>query len=91
MFSNEPAGHDIVETLELNQDIYSLTFHQMQKSTNSIWHRDLMMKSVLTWMMQLSLCGLLFNKIQAAGLNSVFTGTVYLNSTRLLCSILLHI
>lgn len=84
---------DDEETLELSQDIYSLTFHQFQKSPNSLWHRELMIKAVMTWIMQLALCALVLANIfdPEEGLGNVTTGNVYLNSGRLLCSILLHI
>ena len=84
------------DVVELQQDIYSLTFHQFQKSNNSIWHRELMLKSTMTFIMQLSLCFLILNQIMDKdevddNKLDVFTGDVYLNATRLLCSTLLHI
>lgn len=81
----EAAEEDV---LDLQEDVYCLTFQQMILVDDSVWHRQLVLKSVFTFIIQVALIYIIL--VTTDGVGSVFTGDVYLNCARLMCAILLH-
>lgn len=82
----EPA--ETSRKLDLTEDVYSLTFLKMVNLNDPLLHRDLMMKSVFTFAIQITLLYLIFND---PGLNKlVIESHAYLDTAKVICSILLH-
>jgi hypothetical protein len=78
-----------MQILQLNPDIYCLTFLKFIQLDNPKMHRNLMLKSVLAFVVQVLLCALVMSETK--GWSDIFTGRSELNGSRLVCSFLLHI
>ena len=91
------------EVLELEEDIYCFTYLEFIKEDDPKIHRELMLKCVLAFMMQIILCycvlGETINIFEAGeteqdehtlNINCYFTGGAFLNGVRYACSYLLH-
>ena len=88
---NDYEEDDEIE-LELSEDIYCITFIKFLKDEPLV-QRELMMKSVIAFIMQAVLIGLIsFEAIKQAdfGTINIYSGTWKINCTRLLCAFLLH-
>lgn len=73
----------------MTADIYTLTFLEFHQSDNPVFHKELMLKSTLTFFMQITLIFMVRHEQQ--GFSGIFLGDVYLNSARIICCILLHL
>jgi len=84
-----------MEKLQLDEDIYSLTFVNMVTKNTPNIHKELMLKSTLTFFLQLALITLIWWKVYWRNTdNVVFLGqrdeVVPLNAVRIICTIILH-
>ena len=55
-----------------------------------IWHRQLVLKCAFTFIIQIALTLIIWVETAEEGKIEIFTGDLYLNASRLMCSILLH-
>ena len=69
-------------------DIYTLTFIKMLNSDSSQLHRELALKSIMTFLMQILLVILI--RSESLGFSGFHLGDVQMNLTRLICGVLLH-
>jgi len=76
------------ETLKLSEDIYCITFIKLMKSSNPALVKDLVLKSCMTFMIQVILSIVIWQS--SGGIASIYPGDYMLNSTRLVCAFLLH-
>ena len=74
--------------LDLTEDVYSFTFLKMTNVDDPLLHRDLMLKSVFTFAIQLTLLYLIYYDPKLS--TQQVETNIYLDSTKVLCSILLH-
>lgn len=74
--------------LELQTDIYCLTFLKFIQIDDPILHRDLVLKCCLTFLIQILLCVLVLSETE--GFSDIYMGSTPLNASRILCSFLLH-
>jgi len=75
------------EFLELEVDIYCITFLKF-RTPDPILHRELLLKSVIAYIMQMMLISLVISETD--GFSSAHDGTFKLNCSRLICAFLLH-
>ena len=90
------------EKLDLEEDIYCVTFLHFIKQDNPRFHRELMQKSILTFTLQMGLCFWVLGETIGTFeifstrnftkdlFQQVFTGSTQLNGCRYICSYLLH-
>jgi hypothetical protein len=76
--------------LLLQVDIYCFTFLKFIQVDDPFLHKDLILKSCLTFMIQVSLCVLVLSETKGLG-DEIYMGGTTLNAARLLCSLLLHL
>ena len=81
---DQPAGQ---LELHFQKDVYCVTFLQFIQSNDALLHRELMLKSALTFSFQMVIIYL----IRAEKRFHIFEGSVALNIARVLCSFILHV
>ena len=89
--SEESKRIDTYRKLELEEDIYCITFLSFIQKRNSLIHRKLMMKSVICFTIQMILIMLLLFDQDLNLESGVVQGDLYVNFSRIICALLLHI
>lgn len=100
--NSENNDNEIERKLDIQEDIYSLTYLNFINNHDPLWHNQLMLKCFFTSFLQLSLGFLVvresgefkYDKQKESnhyqGLGQVITGGIALNATRFICTLLLH-
>jgi len=75
--------------VEMEEDIYNLTFLMFLKTNDAKVHSALMLKCILTFFMQVGLTYLV--RYDSSGFESAHLGDLPLNAARIICGMILHI
>lgn len=103
---NDKNEDELTQPLDIQEDIYCLSYLTLITSEDIMQQRDLNFKSFLTFVMQMGLVLLVINEVMAESSDEditkkwkdtffktkfLFQGDMFLNLTRLICALVLHI